>query len=124
MRYPDYYDEVPCIRLYDPLSDFLGATEGGIVEFGYLDAVKLAGHSCPTVAGAYLMTVRALAALYPDEVPVRGAIEVLVRDGVEDGVAGVIATVAGLITGAAGPGGSRASVVASAAAISFASVLT
>jgi hypothetical protein len=105
MRYPDFYDEVPRILLYDPLSDFLGAAESGILEFGYLDAVKLAGHSCPTVAGAYLMTARALDALYPDEMPVRGDIDVLIREEAEDGVAGVIASVAALITGSAGAGG-------------------
>ena len=30
------------------------------LEYCYLDAVKLAGHSCPTVAGGYLATIRAL----------------------------------------------------------------
>jgi hypothetical protein len=105
MRYPDFYDEVPRILMYDPLCDFLGAAEGGILEFGYLDAVKLAGHSCPTVAGAYIMAVRALDALYPGRMPVRGDIDVLVREEAEDGVAGVVANVVALISGAAGSGG-------------------
>jgi len=34
--------------LRDPLAELLGAAEGGIVEYRYADAVKLAGHSCPT----------------------------------------------------------------------------
>ncbi len=50
MNHPDFFDEVPRISLYDPLAEFLGATEGGILEYGYFDAVRLAGHSCPTVA--------------------------------------------------------------------------
>lgn len=33
--------------MYDPLAEFLGAAEGGLIEYGYADAVKLAGHSCP-----------------------------------------------------------------------------
>jgi hypothetical protein len=33
MRFSDFYDEVPRILLYDPLCDFLGAAEGGILEF-------------------------------------------------------------------------------------------
>ncbi len=102
---PAFYNEVPKITLYDPLAEFLGAAEGGVVEYGYLDAVKLAGHSCPTVAGAWLTTRKALASLYGDELPARGMIKVELRDGLADGVAGVIANVVGLITGAAQAGG-------------------
>jgi hypothetical protein len=105
MPYPCFFDEVRRIRVRDPLAAFLGAAEGGVIEYSYLDAVKLAGHSCPTVAGAWLMTAKALAALYPDELPERGGIRVGLRDDVAGGVAGVIAGVAGLVTGAAGPGG-------------------
>lgn len=105
MNTPSFYDDVPGITLYDPLAEFLGAAEKGIVEYRYLDAVKLAGHSCPTVAGAWLTTRKALASLYGDELPVRGAIQVSFRDGQADGVTGVIANVAGLLTGAAQTGG-------------------
>ncbi|WP_371257723.1 hypothetical protein [Sulfuricella sp. T08] len=105
MNTPGFYNDVPKITLYDPLSEFLGAAEKGIVEYNYLDAVKLAGHSCPTVAGAYLMTRKALASLYGGELPVRGAIQVSFRDGQADGVTGVIANVASLLTGAAQSGG-------------------
>lgn len=52
MQYPAFFDEVEPIVLYDPLAEFLGAATAGRVEYTYLDAVKLAGHSCPTVAGA------------------------------------------------------------------------
>lgn len=105
MNTPSFYNEAPSIALRDPLAEFLGAAENGVVEYGYLDAVKLAGHSCPTVAGAYLMTRKALRSLYGDELPVRGAIKVEFRDGQADGVTGVIANVAGLLTGAAQSGG-------------------
>lgn len=84
----------------DPLSAFLGAAEGGLLDYGYADAVRLAGHSCPTVAGAYLMTVRSLERLYPDKVPERGAVAVSVREAADEGVAGVMASVATLLTGA------------------------
>jgi hypothetical protein len=89
----------------DPLAEFLGAAEGGRLEYTYADAVKLTGHSCPTVAGAWLATRRALADLYPGETPERGAIRVELRGRAEEGVTGVIASVAGLVTGAAGEGG-------------------
>ena len=91
--------------MHDRLAAFLGATDGGVIEYRYADAVKLAGHSCPTVAGAYLLTSRILAALYPDQLPERGEIQVDFRDAQEEGVTGVIAAVIGLITGAAGIGG-------------------
>lgn len=105
MNTPRFYNDAPKITLHDPLAEFLGAAEAGIVEFGFLDAVKLAGHSCPTVAGAWLMTRKALASLYGNELPVRGMIKVELRDGQADGVTGVIANVASLLTGAAQSGG-------------------
>lgn len=100
MRYPAFFDQVRTIVLYDPLAEFLGAAADGRIEYRYLDAVKLAGHSCPTVAGAYLMTQKALDALYPGTTPERGAVRVHVRGEMEAGVSGVIANVVGLITGA------------------------
>lgn len=100
MRYPEFFDEAGSIELRDPLADFLGAAADGIVEYRYADAVRLAGHSCPTVAGAWLMNRRALAALYCNERPERGAIRVDFRDAATAGVTGVIAAVTTLITGA------------------------
>ncbi len=100
MQYPLFFECVESIVLKDPLSDVLGAFESGLIEYTYLDVVKLAGHSCPTVAGAYLMTWRALEALYTDTTPVRGEIELFFKEGVEEGVAGVIANVISMITGA------------------------
>ena len=94
------------VEVRDPLAEFLGAAAGGRLEYSYADAVKLTGHSCPTVAGAWLATVEALRRLYPGEVPERGAIRVELRAELEEGVAGVVASVAGLVTGAAGEGGS------------------
>lgn len=105
MAFPGFFDAVPGITLRDPLAEFLGAAEGGLIEYGYADAVKLAGHSCPTVAGAYLLTCRALRALYAETLPERGAIRVDFRDAQANGVTGVIAGVVGLLTGAAGGGG-------------------
>lgn len=105
MQTPAFFDAVPAILVADPLAETLGAAQGGLIEYRYVDAVKLAGHSCPTVAGAWLMTRAALARLYPGETPQRGAIRVELRQAVDEGVAGVIAGVAGLVTGAANEGG-------------------
>ena len=100
MRYPDFFDQAPSITMYDPLAKFLGAAEGGIFEYRYIDAVKAAGHSCPTVASAWLMTLRALEALYPRDLPERGAIRVDFRHESTSGVTGVIANIVTLVTGA------------------------
>ncbi len=105
MNYPTFFDEVEKISLQDPLSNFLGAFEDGKVDITYLDCVKLAGHSCPTVAGAYLMTLRGLKELYADSLPQRGYIKVEMRDAEADGVTGVICNVISFIVGAGGAGG-------------------
>jgi hypothetical protein len=105
MTFPEFFAAVPAMVVRDPLAELLGAAEGGLIEYRYADAVRLAGHSCPTVAGAWLMTTRALNALYGDATPVRGEIAVALGEPEEAGVAGVMAAVAGLLTGAAGSGG-------------------
>ncbi|WP_043745683.1 hypothetical protein [Paramagnetospirillum magneticum] len=105
MPFPAFFADAPAITVQDSLAAFLGAPSDGMITYRYEDAVRLAGHSCPTVAGAWLMTIKALRALWPDSMPERGAAQVLMDDGQEDGVTGVMAAVAGLVTGAAGPGG-------------------
>lgn len=70
MQFPDFFEAAPRITVRDPLARFLGAAEDGIIEYRYADAVRLAGHSCPTVASAYLMTRAALGA--PTQKPVVG----------------------------------------------------
>lgn len=105
MAFPAFYARVPGITLCDPLAELLGAAEGGRIDYGYADAVRLAGHSCPTVAGAYLLAVRMLRRLYGEALPERGGVKVEFRAAQGDGVTGVIASIFGLLAGAAGEGG-------------------
>ncbi len=100
MTYPQFFNKIPTIKLQDDLALFLGAFDDGIIEFSYLDVVKSAGHSCPTVLGAYLMTLKGLEALYENEIPKRGEILVEFKDAQNFGVAGVIGNVIMNITGA------------------------
>lgn len=100
MNYPDFFDSVVTIKVVDPLANVLGAFEEGLYEFNYLEVVKAAGHSCPTVAGAYITTYAGLKALYPNSPAVRGEIKVEFKESLEDGVAGVISNVISQITGA------------------------
>ena len=105
MKYPAFFDKVQAIQLQDPLSNFLGAFEEGKMEISYLECVKLAGHSCPTVAGAYLMAQQGLKALYGEQLPQRGSIHVSMKAGEADGVSGVVCNVISFIAGAGGTGG-------------------
>jgi hypothetical protein len=105
MHYPAFYDEAPRIAMHDPLAALLGAADDGLIDYGYVDAVRLAGHSCPTVAGAYLMARAALRALYPDQPAERGGICVRMPAAEDEGVTGVTAQVLTLITGAAASNG-------------------
>ena len=99
MTYPQFFNNIPTIKLQDDLACLLGAFEGGLIEYSYLDVVKSAGHSCPTVLGAYLMTLQGLKALHENEVAKRGNILVEFKEKQIDGVAGVIGSVITNITG-------------------------
>lgn len=100
-RLPEFFDRAPTLTVQDPLAAFLGATENGILTYRYADAVRLCGHSCPTVAGAYLMVIKGLKALYGEELPERGGIEAAMQGTRDEGTVGVTASVVQLLTGAA-----------------------
>jgi hypothetical protein len=99
-----YFPETPSITLFDPLAELLGAGDG-LFHYTFDDAVKLSGHACPTVAGAFLMAVHALQALYGDETPRRGEIRVIFPGLIDQGVNGPISQVFTLLTGAAADNG-------------------
>ncbi len=98
----DFFDSAEPLKLRDPLAYILGSMEEGeLFVFKYPDAVKLAGHSCPAVSGAYKITAKALSALYGPEVPVRGDVRVAVKGKATDLAYGPMSQVISLITGAA-----------------------
>lgn len=105
MKYPDFFDSIAPIYMVDPLAQLLGASAEGMFTYHYLDMVKLAGHSCPTVAGAWIMCDLGLKKLYDHSLPVRGNIKIEMRGALDEGVEGVIAQCISLITGAANAGG-------------------
>lgn len=92
------------VTFYDPLADLLGAGDGRFT-YSYDDAVKLSGHACPTVAGAFLMVVHAMRALYGDDTPQRGDIRITINGAPNQGVFGPISQVFTLMTGAASDNG-------------------
>lgn len=105
MAFPHFFSEVPALRLHDGLAQTLGASDDGVIEYHYADAVRLAGHSCPTVAGAWLSARAALRHLYGDALPERGGVTVALDDTEDAGVTGVIGQVLTLVTGAAAGNG-------------------
>lgn len=105
MQFPDFYSQAPVVPTHDALAELLGASDGGLLDYRYADCVRLAGHSCPTVAGAFLMARSALQALYPDGPAERGDIEVRMPAPEHHGTTGVVAQVLTLLTGAAASNG-------------------
>ncbi|MBF0283187.1 MAG: hypothetical protein HQL51_01880 [Magnetococcales bacterium] len=97
----------PALTVQDPLARLLGAGEG-ILTYTFDDAVKVAGHACPTVAGAFLLAIRGMERLYPATaglLPQRGAVRVTAPGPVQAGVNGPISQILTLITGAAAENG-------------------
>jgi hypothetical protein len=105
MELLNFFDQVPRLRVREPLAELLGCAKEGILEYSYADVVRLTGHSCPTVAAAYWLTYLSLGRLYPDCLPERGGIRVEFQEGARSGSTGVVAAVVQLLTGAAGSTG-------------------
>ncbi|WP_144926566.1 hypothetical protein [Halorubrum salsamenti] len=94
------YDVDP-IEIRDPVAEALGVLEPGApFVITYADAVKEAGHSCPTASGAYRIAQLGLDALYPDDYPVRSEIEVQAAGPRDDAAYGVMSRIISYVTGA------------------------
>ena len=100
MKYLKWFDEIEGIKVYDDLTQFLGVNDDGIVDISYTDIVKSAGHSCATVAGAFLIAREGLKELFKDKLPKRGYIKVELSKNPTEDNAGVVASVISMITGA------------------------
>lgn len=107
--FPGFFQEAKPMLLREPLAQTLGAIQGDsdTMEYTYTDVVKMAGHACPTTAGAYLTCRKALERLYPGQIPVRGEITITLYGEADQGVYGVIGQVFSLLTGAAPASGFR-----------------
>jgi len=105
LKYPAFYDKVEPFILKDDLAQFLGATEDGIIQIDYIDCVKLAGHSCPTVAGSFILAQVALQELFGNEMPKRSQVKIEFKEPKDSGVTGVIGSVLSFILGSNDEGG-------------------
>ncbi|QLD86184.1 hypothetical protein HWV23_10770 [Natronomonas halophila] len=94
------YDVDP-IEIRDPVAEALGVLEPGEpFVITYTDAVKEAGHSCPTASGAYRIVQLGLDTLYPDSYPVRSEVEVQAPGSRDDATYGVMSRIISYVTGA------------------------
>jgi hypothetical protein len=100
MKYLSFFDDIDKIVVYDDLCEFLGVNDDGLIDISYVDIVKSAGHSCGTVAGAYLIALKGLKALYGKEIPKRGEIKVELKKAPREDNTGVVGSVLSNITGA------------------------
>lgn len=96
----DHITNVPPIIMKDPFLGMLGQTDKPIA-YTYEEVVKLSGHSCGAVTGAWTITRKALEALYPNEIPVRGQIKIQAPGAEDEWFVGVFGEVMTYITGAA-----------------------
>lgn len=94
------YDVDP-IEIRDPVAEALDVLEPGKpFVITYTDAVKEAGHSCPTASGAYRIVQLGLDTLYPDSYPVRSEVEVQAAGPQDDAAYGVMSRIISYTTGA------------------------
>lgn len=101
--FKDFLEEVKPVRFREPLAETLGAfqKDSVVLDYSFTDVVKMAGHACPTVAGAYLSCQQAVDRLYPEGIATRGEIAVTVYGDPDEGVYGVMGQVFSFLTGAA-----------------------
>lgn len=100
--FKDFIQRTEPIRMREPLAETLGVfKESDIVEYSLKEVIKLSGHLCPTVTGAYLCCKKALKELYGENTPVRGEISITMHGEPDESNYGVISQVFSFITGAA-----------------------
>lgn len=90
------------VKIHDPLAEYLGGPDK-VTTFSVsiVDAARLAGHLCPSVAGAFLATRAAVEVLFPDtKTCIRGLLEVDLSGAPHEGATGPIGHVISYITGA------------------------
>ena len=58
----DFLYEIRPIKFKEPLAETLGAfkEKEAVLEYTYIETIKMAGHACPTVTGAYMGCQEAL----------------------------------------------------------------
>ncbi len=89
------------IKIHDPLASFLGGP-APVERFNITlqDCARLAGHLCPSVAGAFLISRAAVQELFSEGVCVRGTLAVDIAEAHDSGATGPMAHVFSFVMGA------------------------
>jgi len=76
--WPDFYNQAPTIKIKDPMAVLVGSLpeDQNTLIIHLTDIALYSGHVCPGIASGYMLTRKALQALYPEGVPERGQIRV------------------------------------------------
>ncbi len=107
---PDYLTEQDLLEnkllIREPFAEYLKATES---EYSFaitlLDIVRFAGHACPSMIGAFLIAKVATRYLFPDEIVLRGDVQIATLNSIESGATGPIFNVFSMVFGAWGASG-------------------
>lgn len=90
------------VKIHEPFAEFLMASPPEFqFELSLLDAVRFAGHACPAMVGAFMMSKHAVEKLFPDtNVCERGDVAIELGAGPTDGATGPISNVFSFVFGA------------------------
>jgi hypothetical protein len=90
------------IQIHEPFAEFLMASpEEHSFELSLLDAVRFAGHACPSIVGAFMVSRHAVSRLFEDSnICVRGDVQIEMSTGPMDGPSGPISNIFAFVFGA------------------------
>lgn len=90
------------VKIHEPFAEFLEASrEEHQFELSLLDVVRFAGHACPSMVGAFVISQHAIRTLFPETLACeRGQVAIELPHGPEDGATGPVANVFSFIFGA------------------------
>ena len=76
--WPEFYNQAPEILIIDPMAVVVGSMPEGsnMITINLTDVAVYSGHICPSMASGYMLTKKAMDALYPNSIPQRGQIRV------------------------------------------------
>jgi hypothetical protein len=90
------------IKIHEPFAEFLMADQGEYnFKISLLDVVRFAGHACPAMVGAFLISHRAIKELFSEtNICIRGQVFIEIPNSVSHGATGPISNVFSMIFGA------------------------
>lgn len=89
------------VKIHEPFAEYLMSNaEEYSFDLSLLDAIHLAGHACPAIIGAFLITQAAIDQLFDNKICIRGDVEIATSSSSQTGATGPMTNVMSFITGA------------------------